>query len=86
MLINYQTDLPGYSAKAHIYDAEGHLVKRLVNNDLLGTNGFFRWDGDTDDGSKAPVGVYIIWLQLFHPTEAKTITEKMVCVLAGRLD
>lgn len=86
LLINYQTDLPGYSAKAHIYDAEGRPVKRLVNNELLGTNGFFRWDGDTDDGSKAPVGVYIIWLQLFHPTEAKTITEKLVCVLAGRLD
>ena len=86
LLINYQTDQPGYSAKAHIYDAEGRLVKRLVNNELLGTNGFFRWDGDTDNGSKAPVGVYIIWLQLFHPTEGRTITEKLVCVLAGSLD
>ena len=86
LLINYQTDLPGYSAKAHIYDTEGHLVKRLLNNELLGTNGFFRWDGDTDNGSKAPIGIYIIWLQLFHPTAAKTTTEKLVCVLAGKID
>ncbi len=86
LLITFQADIPGYTARIHIYDLAGRLVKRLVNNELLGTNGFFRWDGDTDDGSKAPVGVYIIWLQLFHPTEAKTITEKRVCVLAGRLD
>lgn len=86
LLINYQTEQPGFSAKAHIYDAEGRLVRRLVNNELLGTNGFFRWDGDTDNGTKAPIGIYIIWLQLFHPTETVTITEKLVCVLAGRLD
>lgn len=86
LLINYRTEYPGFSAKAHIYDAEGRLVKRLANNELLGTNGFLRWDGDTDKGTKAPVGVYIIWLELFHPTIAVTITEKLVCVLAGRLN
>lgn len=85
LLIQYQTDQPGYSAKVHIYDGEGRLVHRLLNNALLGTNGLFRWDGFTADGRKAAVGIYIAWLQLFHPVTGKTIEEKRVFVLAGRL-
>lgn len=84
LLINYRTDSPGYTAQIKIYDVEGHLVKTLVNNELLSTEGFLRWDGDTDRGGKARIGIYILYAQIFRSDGAKK-EFKETCVVAGRL-
>jgi hypothetical protein len=84
LIINYKTDKPGYAAKVRIFDSEGRFVKSVANNELLATEGFLRWDGDTDDGTKARLGIYILALELFNPDG--TVTEgKKTCVVAGRL-
>lgn len=81
LVINYRTDQTGYSIRAEIFDVEGRPVKTLFNNELLPTEGFFRWDGETDRGDKARVGIYILWIQLFHPDG--TVREfKETCVVA----
>ncbi|MEZ4958649.1 MAG: lamin tail domain-containing protein [Saprospiraceae bacterium] len=82
--INYNMDKPGYSAKVKIFDAEGRLVKMLANNELLAASGFLRWDGDTDDGAKARIGIYVLWIELFHPDGDRRDFKK-VCVVAGKL-
>jgi hypothetical protein len=83
LLVNYATDQPGYSIRAEIFDVEGRSVKTIFNNELLPTEGFFRWDGDTDRGDKARIGIYILWIQLFHPDG--TVKEfKETCVVAGQ--
>jgi len=84
LLVNYHTDTPGFTAQAKIFDAEGRLVKTLFNNKTFSTNGFFRWDGDTDRGGRARIGIYILWVQLFHP-DGTVKTFKETCVVAGRL-
>ncbi len=84
LTVNYRTDGPGFAAQAKIFDAEGRLVKTLFNNELLATEGFFRWDGDTDRGGKARVGIYVLWVQLFHP-DGTVKVFKDTCVVAGRL-
>ncbi len=84
LAINYKTDKTGYTAKVRIFDAEGRLVKVLTNNELLATEGFLRWDGDTDDGTRARIGIYVLALELFNPDG--TVREaKKTCVVAGRL-
>lgn len=84
LLINYKTDGPGYTAQIKIHDLEGRLVKTLLNNELLATEGFLRWDGDTDRGVKARIGIYIMYAQIFRPDG--TIKEfKETCVVAGKL-
>lgn len=84
LAINYQLDKAGYTAKVRFFDADGRLVKTLANNELLGSEGFLRWDGDTDDGQKARIGIYIVALQLFNPDG--TVKEfKKTCVVAGKL-
>ncbi|MBI5916509.1 MAG: lamin tail domain-containing protein [Bacteroidetes bacterium] len=84
LTIHYEVDQPGYAAKVKIFDSEGRPVKTLANNELLSTEGFLRWDGDTDDGAKARIGIYVIWLELFNPDG--TVREfKKTCVVAGRL-
>ncbi len=84
LVINYKVDKPGYTAKVRFFDSEGRLVKSLANNELLGTEGFLRWDGDRDDGTKARIGIYVIALELFNPNG--TVREyKKTCVVAGNL-
>lgn len=84
LAINYQLDKVGYTAKVRFFDAEGRLIKSLANNELLGSEGFLRWDGDTDDGNKARIGIYVVALELFNPDG--TVKEyKKTCVVAGEL-
>ena len=84
LLINYKTDSPGYTAQVRIHDIEGRLVKTLLNNELLATEGFLRWDGDTDRGGKARLGIYILWAQVSKP-DGTVKVFKETCVVAGQL-
>lgn len=84
LAINYSVDKPGYLVKVKIFDSEGRFVKSLANNELLGNEGFLRWDGDTDDGTKARIGIYVIALELFNPDGTKRNFKK-TCVVAGML-
>jgi len=84
LVINYQVDKVGYTAKLRFFDSEGRLVKTLANSELLGTEGFLRWDGDTDDGHKARIGIYVVALELFNP-DGTVRRFKKTCVVAGKL-
>jgi hypothetical protein len=64
--INYRTEATGYVTNITVYDANGREVKRLVKNELLGQNGFFQWDGLDEQGRKAPVGYYVLYIELFN--------------------
>lgn len=85
LIINYQTDGPGYTLNASIFDSQGRLIRRLLNNETLSNNGTFQWDGTTTEPSKARIGIYVLWFELFTP-EGSVEREKKTCVLAGRLD
>jgi hypothetical protein len=83
LVINYRMDKPG-SAKVKVFDSEGREVKSLANNEQLMAEGFLRWDGDLDGGGKARIGIYVVWIEIFHP-DGTTRNFKKTCVLAGRL-
>jgi hypothetical protein len=68
VLIHFEFDHGGYVANVKVLDASGHQVKQLANNEILGTNGAFRWDGDRDDGVKARVGYYVVAFEVFDDT------------------
>ncbi|MBT1699999.1 lamin tail domain-containing protein [Fulvivirgaceae bacterium PWU4] len=77
--IRYHLDRGGYVANIRIIDAQGRQVKQLANNELLGTEGFFRWDGDLDSGQQARIGAYMIWVEVFDSTgEVKTFRKRVV--------
>ena len=63
--INYRFDQSSLSANVKIVDHQGRLIKEIANNETLAFDGFFRWDGDRDDGSKARMGYYFIWFEVF---------------------
>ena len=81
--INYSDDRTGFVANITIFDAQGREIKKLVRNELLATNGFFRWDGLRQDGSKANIGTYIFYIELFGLNGEKREFKERV-VVAGR--
>ncbi|HEX6224288.1 MAG TPA: lamin tail domain-containing protein, partial [Chryseolinea sp.] len=64
-LIRYNFPSGGQVANVRIFDSRGHLIKELANNDVIGTSGFYRWDGDRSNGTKAGIGYYMIWFETF---------------------
>lgn len=77
--INYQLEEPGKFANVDIYDQTGRLVKNLAQGVLLGTTGFLRWDGDTNDGKIARMGYYLIIFEIYDSKgNSETIKETVV--------
>ncbi len=63
--ISYQLPSPNYTANIIVYDAKGRKIKRLAQNELLGTNGTFSWNGLNELNEKIRPGIYIILIEAF---------------------
>jgi hypothetical protein len=80
--INFNFDQTGFVANIKIFDQQGRLIKTIANNATLGFNGFFRWDGDHDDGTRAQAGYYIVWFEVFNASGLlKTFRERVIIAL-----
>ena len=74
---------PGYVANITIFDATGRPVKDLVQNTTVASMSDFRWDGLDDKFRKVPVGIYIVYTQIFN-LSGKKKTFKNTVVVARR--
>ncbi|GHA69178.1 lamin tail domain-containing protein [Pontibacter akesuensis] len=63
--IDYRADQTGLVANITIFDAQGREIRKLVRNELLAANGLFQWDGLREDGTKASIGYYLFYIELF---------------------
>ncbi len=81
--INYSFPEPGYVANITIFDGSGRPAKALLRNALCGTKGYFRWDGLGEKNQQLPVGMYIIYTEVFN-LQGKTKKFKNVIVLARK--
>lgn len=82
--INYSTEQQGFVASITVFDAQGREIRKLVRNELLAANGFFQWDGLREDGAKAAVGYYLLYIELFDLNGQKRAYKEKV-VVGGRL-
>lgn len=79
--LSYSFPIAGYRASVFIYNASGIMVRKLINNQLLETEGYFTWDGVIDGNTKAAVGTYIFLIQYWNLNgEVKTV--KKTCTVA----
>lgn len=74
----------GYSATVTVYDAIGRRIKQITNNALLGSQGEMVWNGLTDTGKVANVGVYLLYVDAVQPLTGKRIQAKIPCALSAR--
>lgn len=84
MNINYNFTRNGYTGNLWVYDAQGRVVKQLLKNEILGTTGTYTWDGTTENGNKASIGIYIFRLEAFN-LSGEVKEHSVVGVVAGKL-
>jgi hypothetical protein len=82
--ISYQLDEPGYMLNVVVYDSRGREVKKLIENELLGTEGHFFWNGENENNEKAEMGIYILLFE-YYDLSGNVSTEKLTTVLGGKL-
>jgi len=78
--INFKFDQSGLVANAKILDAQGRLIKTLANNETISAEGFFRWDGDRDDGGRARIGYYVVWVEVFDANGSVSVFRKRAVI------
>lgn len=82
-LIEYKTTKPGCLANISIFDAAGRFVMKLANNEMLGSEGKFAWNGEDETGQKQKLGVYVVLVEIFSLT-GETWHFKDGVVLTGK--
>ena len=63
--IKYKFDTPGYVMTVTVFNSGGYPIRKLVNNEYLGTEGSVSWNGIQDDNSKALVGIYVFFITVY---------------------
>ena len=74
-LIRYQMDKPDYRCQMAVYSSNGQKVAVIANNQLLTPEGEIRWDG----AGLSP-GVYIFYVELYHPDGSSQHIRKPLLV------
>lgn len=78
-LIHYKFDKPGNVVNITIFDPYGRETIQLARNELLATEGFYRWDGNNALNEKVRTGLYIVYFELFNlDGEVRKIKDTVV--------
>lgn len=83
LTISYALPEGGSLMNITIFDASGRPVKYLQRNALNGTTGFYRWDGLGEKMQQLPIGMYVVYTEIFN-LQGKTKKWKHTVVLARR--
>lgn len=76
LILQYSYIQSGLLLNSKIFNRTGVLVKQLINNESLNNQGQVTWDGQTDNNTKAPVGIYILVWQITDSNGQTKITKK----------
>ena len=81
LTINYKLNEPGYVATMAIYSSNGMFVTNIADNEMLGIEGNLFWDGFDKANNICPMGIYILYVEMYNITSGKKIMEKHSVVL-----
>ena len=79
--INYRMNDDGLLCNITIFDSKGRLVRHLKRNEFMGKEGTFVWDGITEQKRKAPIGNYVVLLEVFDTKGNVKQYKEVVTVL-----
>ena len=85
LFIKYAMTKPSMVAKMTIYNDQGVLIKELLNNELLATEGRYSWDGLSDNNTKASIGAYVLVFEAFEANGGIVFRKQKAFVVAGKL-
>ena len=75
--LRYQLQAAGYRCRIWVFDTAGRRIAEIANITTLATEGSLSWDGLANDGSRPKPGIYICYIELFHP-DGRTVTQREV--------
>ena len=78
--ITYRLDDGDLAARIEFYDAHGQLIRRLLNNALLGTHGTLTWDGRGENSTQLPEGQYIIQIIVYDTAGTRQTIRRAVAM------
>lgn len=55
-----------FMATVVIYDSRGRRIRQVAGNERIASEGIFTWDGVTEERTKAPAGIYIVYAELMN--------------------
>ncbi len=70
-------------ATIDVYNDRGLLIKSLTRNQRLSSSGSLYWDGLMDNNQLAPVGIYILAIEVYNSRGFRKILRES-CVLATK--
>lgn len=79
--ITYSLEQCDLTANVNIYDATGHLVRRLLRGALIGCSGDLTWDGADDDGNRCPRGKYVVVIEAYNENGTKQNWRRTVSLV-----
>jgi len=80
--IHYAMDGSGYMARIMVFDKNGRKINTLANGEILGTEGYYYYNGKNSDGSDLRTGYYILFFDAYNDKGGR-ITEKKSFVIVG---
>lgn len=83
LTISYKLNEPGYVATMSVYSSNGSFITHIINNEMLGTEGNFFWDGLDDRNTLCSMGIYVLYVEMFN-LDGKKIIEKHIIVLSNK--
>jgi len=81
--IELRIEEPGFQATIIIFNTKGKLIRHLINNVLISNSEIISWDGIDDNRNKAPIGFYIVYIEIFNPSGTVKRFKK-TAILGGR--
>lgn len=84
LIINYNTQNPGWVGNIQIFDQRGRFVAHPTKNELLAESGIIKWDGLSETGQRLALGIYIVYAEFFDLNGAVE-KHKLPVVVAGKL-
>jgi hypothetical protein len=82
--IKFTQNSAGRFATIRVFDTNGHLVKNLIQNQLLGTRGAIVWDGTDERSEVVKTGYYLILIETFDISGNKNQFRKKVVVASRK--
>ena len=78
--LNYRLPQDGFTATITIYTATGTRIRRLLDGELLATEGTIVWNGRSDNDALCNAGVYVLFVEAVRP-DGIVLRQKIVCAL-----
>ncbi len=77
----YNLPAEGFTAHIQVFTANGLLVKTLSTDEPLPAAGALVWNGETEKGGQAQVGVYVLMCEFTHAATGQIIRKKLPVAL-----